>query len=240
MTVDQIIALGASLGACVSAIAAFLAIRQIGRQREASYRPELALSRTAIRSTRDNEKALPTLWTESSNPEPAKAEWPEHRLLVVVRNVGLGTAKEVNVSWSFPIEEAVHKANQLAGISRVFKYEAGKLDFQMDDTLQVSSMWRNQQRDSIDYIMPASIERDPTLLRVPNAYALLVSALVFFYAKTRHPPMELTLPVLKLDVSYSDISQLTHSESFEIRCEIAMFSGDGEIGHAWLEHKRVT
>ena len=236
MTVDQFVALGASVGACLSAIAAFLTIRQIARQREASYRPELALSRTAIRSTRDNEKALPTLWTESSNPEPAKAEWPGRRLVLAVRNVGLGTAKRVSVSWSFPIEEAVQNANQLAGVSRVLKYEAGRLKLHMDDKLQVSSMWRNQQRDSIDYIMPASIEREPTLLTVPHAYALVVSALVFFYAKTRNSQMELSLPVLRLDMSYSDISQLTHSESFEIRCEIASVNSAGEIGHAWLEH----
>ena len=158
---------------------------------------------------------------------------------MAVRNIGLGTAKRVSVSWSFPIEEAVHNANQLAGASRALKYEAGWLNFHMDE-LEVRSMWRNQQRDSIDYIMPASIEREPTLLTVPHAYALVVSALVFFYAKARNRQKELSLPVLKLDMSYSDISELTHSESFEIRCEIAMFNGDGEIGHAWLEHVMHT
>ena len=73
MTVDQLVALGASIGACLSAIAAFLMIRQIARQREASYRPELALSRTAIRSTRDNEKALPTLCDRIEQPRVSQS-----------------------------------------------------------------------------------------------------------------------------------------------------------------------
>ena len=66
MTVDQYIALGASIGACLSAITALLTIRILVRQQRAVYRPDLALSRTMIRSTRCSHLPVPRMWTEES------------------------------------------------------------------------------------------------------------------------------------------------------------------------------
>jgi len=56
VTVDQYIALGATVATCMLALAAFWTIRMIVRQQRAAYRPELALLRTMIRSTRGSEE----------------------------------------------------------------------------------------------------------------------------------------------------------------------------------------
>jgi hypothetical protein len=53
MTNDQIVALLASIGACLSAVATFLTVRQIAKQRVASYRPELALSQSIFEGSTD-------------------------------------------------------------------------------------------------------------------------------------------------------------------------------------------
>ena len=52
MTADQYIALGASVAACMAAIAAFWTVWMMARQQRATYRPELALSLGGERMTR--------------------------------------------------------------------------------------------------------------------------------------------------------------------------------------------
>ncbi len=44
MSIDQVIALSASIGGYMSAIAALLAVKQSTKQREASYKPELTIN----------------------------------------------------------------------------------------------------------------------------------------------------------------------------------------------------
>ncbi|MDD4964160.1 MAG: hypothetical protein PHI11_09620, partial [Gallionella sp.] len=107
MTADQTIALISSIGTCLSAIATFLTIRQIAKQREASYRPELAFSRTFFVAEPDPIRAgaLPEKWVNKK----LGLETPMllDDLSVPLRNVGLGTAKAITISWSFPIDQTL-------------------------------------------------------------------------------------------------------------------------------------
>jgi len=222
------------------ALAAFWTIRMNVRQQRAAYRPELALLRTMIRSTRGSEELLPRLWTASHHAEPDHTSDSVRRLFVAVSNVGLGTANGIRVKWSFPITDTVQEVNEIAGNAGALTYERGLLNFVVDDKHQVSSLWRNQQRGSIDYIMPASIETVPTPVMVPHAYALVVSAMVFFCARMDTPNTKLSLPVLRLDKSYEDIGQRSHSTSFDVSCEIGVFNGDGEIEHGYFKHRRLV
>jgi hypothetical protein len=93
MTIDQVVALLASIGACLSAVATFLTVRQIAKQREASYRPELALSRILFEGSRGPiaEGAIPSFWTKK--PEYDESQKELQRLTVPLQNVGLGPRK---------------------------------------------------------------------------------------------------------------------------------------------------
>ena len=244
MTTDQFIALGASVGACLSAVATLWTVRQMARQREASYKPELALSRTFFRSVADPlaKGSLPVWWTEPEGigSEPAVARRP---FTVPLRNIGLGTAKKVEVSWSFQIADMVETANQLAQRSLTpayFSYEAGALHLDSDSVGRSVSMWQNQQHDSIDYVMPAAVESKPVLLRVPHAYIQLVSALIFFAAKDKGRKAFPDIPALSLKLEYRDIGDQKHGAGFEVGCELGAFTGEGEILSGSLEFTKAV
>ncbi len=150
MTTDQIIALGASVGACLSAIATFLTIRQMARQREASYKPELTPSRTNFCSTTNplTGGALPDYWAEPPEGADAVPAAPRMHFSVPLRNIGLGAAKTVDVSWSFQINEfveAVNKAAQRSLTPAYFSYQSGALHFKSDSGDSSTSMWENQR-----------------------------------------------------------------------------------------------
>jgi hypothetical protein len=114
MTTDQFVALFASIGACLSAVATFLTVRQIAKQREASYRPELALSRVYLECTKDPlaQGPIPTLW--AAKGQDGKTDPLIRRLSLPLRNVGLGTAKGVSITWTFPFEDITTQVNELA------------------------------------------------------------------------------------------------------------------------------
>ena len=241
VTIDQFIALSASIGACLSAFATFLTVSQMARQREATYRPELALSRTPVRSLGDGSQSLPEVSTEKSAPGDETRIGPMG-CRVPLRNVGLGAAKEVRVSWAFEINRTVDIANKLAQRSLVpayFVYESEALSFKSDSMICWTSMWGNQQHRLIDYVLPAAVDDTPILLDVPHAYLQLASALVFFGARTPDKDAR-DIPTLNLRLDYLDIGGRTHRASFEIDLTLEATTGDGKILVGSFEMKKAV
>ena len=126
MKIDQLIALLASLGACLSAVATFLTVRQIRKQSESSFRPDLTFSSTTFKGSPNPSPLLPKslspdFWTnEEATTDVLKdgavaTEFPIFsRFGIPLLNLGLGTAKNIAVSWSFPLENLVKQINELA------------------------------------------------------------------------------------------------------------------------------
>ena len=96
-------------------------------------------------------------------------KWSMYGLCIEVRNIGLGTANNVSMKWSFPIAEVVKEVNKIAGTGRVLTYnrKSERLNVKLNEELVQSVGWRAHRRDAVDYIMPASIETTPTTLMVP-------------------------------------------------------------------------
>lgn len=146
MTNDQIIALIASLGAFFSALATFLTVRQIAKQREASYRPELVLSHVSVECSKDAIAGglLPTSWVAKS--EDSRGDSPPKTFVIPLRNVGLGTAKSVVVSWSLPFEALVKEVNEMAQrtLSAAYlTFENGSLSIKPESLGNITSIWKN-------------------------------------------------------------------------------------------------
>ncbi|WP_129781031.1 hypothetical protein [Peristeroidobacter soli] len=244
MTNDQIVALLASIGACLSAVATFLTVRQIAKQREASYRPELALSRSIFEGSTDPMVAggrLPTFWFKKAQPhESTKGV---QRLTIPLQNVGLGTAKGVRLIWSFPIADVVTAVNQLAQRTLTpayFVYEHGAVSIKSDTFGARTSFWKNQENDWIDYVLPASVQNEAMNLTLPDAYVLLCSALVFFGAKDKDAKSFPELPLLRARFEYRDMGEQEHQAGFDIELHLIAFGGEGELIHGYLESRKVA
>lgn len=251
MTVDQYIALGASIGACLSAIAAFLTMRILVRQQRAVYRPDLALSRAMVRSTPCSHLPVPRMWTdescdsvaalreelESRRAENLEDRYSDRRLFMNIRNIGMGSAGNVSVRWTFPMKGAVRQVQIMARGNSALSFAHGRLNVRTDAGVALMG-WRSEQREVIDHIGTVSSEDTSLSLAVPYTYGIAVSALIYYGAqwpKIRHPP----IPMLRLDLSYTDIGQHKHKASFDIHFNFACGpSPNGEIVYGYLEHKR--
>jgi hypothetical protein len=241
MSIDQVIALLASVGACLSAVATFLTVRQIAKQREASYRPELALSRVYVECSKDPiaQGPLPTHWVPKG--KDGTSDLQTRSLLLPLRNVGLGTAKAVSVTWSFPFELVTSQVNELAQKSlsaAYFTFEKELLSLKSQEFGNSTSMWVNQKNTAVDYILPASVDREPTPLTLPHAYITLISSLYYFSAKNKTEGNFPDIPPLTAHMEYTDIGEGKHSAAFSIQFSLSALGGNGEFIYGYLEAKK--
>ena len=215
MSIDQGISLAASIGACLSAIAAFFAVHLSSKHSKASYKPELVIARTRFKSIANG--GIPCEWINESAIEDEDS----HNMMfsVPLRNVGLGAAKEVVINWSFSIEELVSKVNILAQKSLIpayFEYGNEILSLESESGGGHTSIWKNQQNQTVDFVLPAPVDQVPYKLALPLAYTQLVSALIYFAAKSDSLESFPDIPPLKASLSYFDIGGSKHENKFLI------------------------
>ena len=245
MTIDQAIAFSASIGAFMSAVAAFLAVRQNTKNREASYRPELAITRTYIVASTNPicQSSFADFWREDRKSGDNEGVDLLCALSLPLRNVGLGAAKEVSLAWSFPIDDLVKTINNKAQRSLTpayFEYENEVLSLKSEQLHAVTSMWKNQKNGFVDYVLPASSDREGVGIRVPHTYMEIISALLFFSAKENSSSFDSELPELKLDIEYSDIGGAKHKSSFNIDLNLIAVLGDGAGFHGYMQSRRCA
>lgn len=243
MTIDQVIALAASIGACLSAIAAFLAVRQVSIQRESSYRPELVIARTKFECIANpvTEGKIPDIWVVYDGNEAPKDYF--RQFCVPLRNVGLGAAKGIQVEWSFPIEQLVSAANELAQKSLIpayFEFENEMLSLKSEGFGHTVHSWANQNVANIDFVLPAPVDKTPVELQIPSAYVHIVSALVFFAFNVEDFGSFPEVPPLTANLRYFDIGGRALKSSFTIDTNIVAVVNKGETFSGYVECRNHT
>ena len=205
----EMISLVTSIAACLSAIAAFVVVRQNYKQRTASYRPELILVERAVQlQPFEQAGGRPQLLDENG----------ESQVLIPIVNVGLGAARDLKISWRFPIDQVVSSVNLLAQESLVPAYYEHSNGFlSMKSKTSWAIRWRREQQ--IGYVLPASIpEAPPNELPLPGAYIALVCGHYYFALKARRSGKSdgpdlidiPDLPELECQIDYADIGGVSH------------------------------
>ena len=193
-----------------------MTVTQISRQQRASYRPEIAFSRVFFEASTKDAK-LPTRW---ANWGKKRGESPlqDDRLSVPLANIRLATAKDVSLRWSFPFDRAVQQVNELAQQELVPIYlQFDDKGLHLDSTFfRYGSNWQNQRDKSWDYVLPVSIEPNSTLVEIPHAYILLVSAIIYIM----HKNMKLgAVPPISVDLMFADVAGNRYKSSFQFNID---------------------
>jgi hypothetical protein len=145
MTVDQGIALAASIGACLAAIATFLTVSQIAKQRSDSYRPEIVISPVLFEAKLGS---IPNDWRRwQSRFESVGDKNAVERFSIPLVNIGLGSAKDVSIEWSFPIEDICEKLDSIANKVSTplqFSYNNGAFTIISHEKSSIAILLRNE------------------------------------------------------------------------------------------------
>lgn len=239
MSPDQLIALFASVGACLSAFATFLTVRQIAKQREASYKPELAIAKVGFEMMADEGFEGTLLSTRRIlNEMKESAEVIRAGVSLPLRNIGLGAAKAIRLRWDCDLANMVESANKLAQRTLTQVYFSID-DFAVRTKSEVSgeiySMWKNQSEAGIDYVLPASIDKNPIYFPLPHAYLQLASALIYLTYKDKDKDkdkkLEINLPSLNLGIEFSDIGGIAHKANFIVKFHIVCYTKSEDEGN---------
>lgn len=239
MTSDTI-ALVASIATCLSALATFLTVREVAKQRRASYHPVLASSRQHIKCQINPmlNCMLPILWVNQHNQESNN-----NKTFISLQNVGLGTAKSVTVSWSYPFDTFIKEVNNIAQsipISASFSFECEQLDFQSEGLGNFRIFWKNERFVTLDYILPVFTHPYPVRLKLPSAYIRIVSAFLYLSAKTNISELTKEIPNLAARFDYLDIGEKKHQVKIEIRFNLISLAKSGEFAEFYLDVKKCA
>ena len=219
-TIADAVPLVTAIAALMSAIAALFVVLQNKQQRTSSYRPELVLVRTAMTFRRASQGGPD--WFRTSNEDDDRTI----STTVPLVNIGLGAARNVTISWDFPIEELVSSVNQLAQRAQATWYYQLKGN---GSTLSarpsgIVVFW-HKSADKIDYVLPASIQLDLSQeVQIPIPYVHLIANYYALGIKADSTKGLDDPPVLKCHIEYSDIGGKEHKMDAEIVLEIIMFS----------------
>jgi hypothetical protein len=114
--IDQYISAGSSLAAFLAALATFLTVWQIAKQRRATYRPEIIVMRGRVLTTDDLKNPdLQSLlnWKRSDMEEDTRTYFLGRKYPLFLVNIGMGAATNVSAAWYFPLEAFIAYGRQL-------------------------------------------------------------------------------------------------------------------------------
>jgi len=239
MSSDQYIALFASIGACLSALATFLTIREMKKQRESSYKPELIISGVCFSASKHPvaEGVLATFWKVDGANEDGPIDL---NFKLPIMNIGLGAAKDVYVEWSFPIEECVGVVNGAAGgfeEGSLFVYDDGVLMCRSEEYGRITSYWKNQDKAIFDYVLSADVKADPVMLMLPPAYITMAAAFVKVKCN-KMGSMQPEFKPLGISFEYLDVSDRKCVSKFEIVLDVMVHGMDGSFFMGRLTSKK--
>lgn len=226
MTLDQIIALNASIAAALSAFATLATVRQISKQREASYRPELMFASKQFSVRAQGGEGPADQWHEGGQAENGTAATHFQAGLNLI-NIGLGAAKHVRLGWDFPIQKMVNDTNNLAQralASTYIDYEDLSFTIKRRDGSGETFMWKNQQTTLIDYVLPANASSLPPIIYLPSAYLVLIELSLHFVHTAKNMEELPSIPPLAVSLAYQDIGGREISATFELSFELFMTS----------------
>ena len=162
-----------------------------------------------------------------------------------LRNVGLGTAKEVVILWSFPIDQTIECVNQAAQRTLTPAYFSSEdsgdsVSIKSESLGNGISMWQNQKKELVDFVLPASVQKEPVEVKLPHVYVQLCSAAVYFRYKDKGSLCSVEVPRLTADIEYSDIGNRKHRMIFDFEVHVIIAAGGGEAFSGYVNcTKRV-
>lgn len=233
LTIDQTIALVSGIATLATAVATFLTIKEIAKQRKASYKPEIIpANQYAYAYGHKVSKLSKFGWAKERISSggmgdlsiPASAMYS-----IALFNVGLGSATRIEAKWNLDLSSMIAEINTLAhrsftSVAVEESLEKGTVQIGGPDYLSSTHMVRNQLKHDWGHLLPASLDRNGIELPVPSAYLELASLKVALGLKLGiDAPNNGTwaeLPTPSVELSYHDLGGDRHTRSFELQLKL--------------------
>jgi len=122
-------------------------------------------------------------------------------------NIGLGAAKNIKIHFKYDVSKFVEMIQQCKMEKELkISYNDQKVKILYDDS-SIELPLNNSNIQSFDYLLPANVDNNPLLIKLPKAFEFLYSAMLFskFYSQMKHVDF-IKIPDVNMTVTYSDIA----------------------------------
>jgi hypothetical protein len=242
MTLPDTIAMFASLGSCSAALAAFVAVLEMRKQRVIATMPALLPIRQAIHAVSVQEESGREVVTWSVERlsdvellEPGRDPPQDYRIPLI--NLGTGPAKNIQALWSVDPVAVVADINLLAERKQLAVgadlAPDGKLTIRSQSGRLLSYACGEPDEYSFDYLMPADKAADRLLVQLPAVFLVLVwtYACVSFSPEpaTKVPavapprPLDDTICAATLQLRFEDLNGMRHHACFAFKVRLTSY-----------------
>ncbi|HHQ6582560.1 TPA: hypothetical protein ACSTJ2_004605 [Serratia fonticola] len=221
ISLDRLIALIASIGACLSAIAAFLSVRQTIKQRKLSYIPEIIIQPISYYIKGMSTKKIPP---HAKKIQRLNSE-NDSAVGLHLENIGLGSAVHLKYKWLYSPIVIVSEINEILSTHGEHITIDLKDDYLKIESNDGSSVFYNmpEREQVIDYILPINNEKSPRYIYAPNAYLELYSLLTLLKFDSIIALRGVNTPKPILELTYSDIGGAIIKKRLELAIKPSMY-----------------
>ncbi len=222
------------LSVVIAAILAVRTLRAMKKQRETTYAPQLITSSVRFRLIKHEHMIVGTSSDITKIPDNTKVK-DIKGYKIELYNIGLGTATDVKVQIDFPYEKAIDIIRSFYKNSNVDFNE--KLEWSNSDhgdrILVTDNVtyhdWPSQK--ICDFLMPISQKNSCGHIHLPSHIEYLMFRHFVAQLETDNNSIDpqRSFPLIKLIVSYKDISNKTHKRVIKLKSE----HGGGWNGCMW-------
>ena len=227
-------------------MATFCTLREMKKQRAATYQPELVVSVKIFQgSAKPKVIRVSKSWMQSKDEGQIikESDMPEIFDRVPLCNIGLGAAKEIRALWSFPTNELVELINKKAQQTLTplhVTFEKEVMLIKSDNLIDECVFTKNESSKVIDYVLPVSVQLDPLNLKLPISYIDLTSLLIYLICKEGNDLRDFSkIPDIKLQLEYRDIANARYKSTLSLKFQLVAIAGNGESFTAYLEPSRT-
>jgi hypothetical protein len=217
------IAIASCIVGALSAFGTLMTVLHMKNQRKESLKPRLVFGSVEFDMKRlKKEDDSPSPWEFLTNSEHIKRfklsnSWDESKLATILANIGLGTARDVKITWSFDFKEMARILNTVEANTMEVR-EGGFIVNDEDDG--AFFVWGSSER-ALNFIRPSIDEK----IVLPASYLILI----FIYYKKLLISLDKCVgfdifPPLEVCVEYLDISNNFYKNTFYVHINTSGFS----------------
>lgn len=239
-TVDQYIAAIGGVAALATAIATFLTVREVAKQRKATLKPDLiSVHQHAYVYVEQPPSSLRYFWTKDRPATPQSIQHSSYAIAVV--NVGAGTAKQLRSEWAVDIESMAARINALArqasaAVSVEVVPGGSEVRILWPDRVVGVQLVANQLAHDRGHLLPASLDRDGLQVEVPSVFLTLASLQVALGLVNQHEVVNVkdwaSLPDAALSLTYLDVDGDRHIKKLRLALDLLSAGHEGVAHHS--------
>lgn len=233
MSIDQIVSLVSSIATFVATIIVLLTLFEMQKQRRNSMSPDLYFSGKSIH-----------LHGEFSSENEVDFQWSETRfenkidistrrsLSYEVTNIGMGSAKEIEINWEYDSEDIITKINAL-DIHKLYKIKHTK-NKELVQLLSIQSKsigvlidLKEERHCSYEFILSSQVKNEAAIMYLPNSYFYLLSIYIFLQIEKDFDNainISRDFPKLKMNIIYKDIGGSIYKKNYEVNLNFYYYS----------------